>query len=87
VEKITADERGQYKLETILPGKYSEGGAMRPAHIHVKVSAPDLPSHTTQLYFEGDEHYDFIVKSSLILKLDEKDGTEYSEFDFVIFTP
>jgi len=85
--KITADERGQYKLETILPGKYSEGGIMRPAHIHVKVSAPDLPSHTTQLYFEGDEHFDFIVKSSLILKLDEKDGTKYSEFDFVIFTP
>ena len=85
--KITADEHGQYKLETILPGKYSEGGVMRPAHIHVKVSAPDLLSHTTQLYFEGDEHYDFIVKSSLILKLDEKDGTKYSEFDFVIFTP
>jgi len=40
-----------------------------------------------QLYFEGDEHYDFFVKPSLILKLDEKDGIKYSEFDFVIFTP
>ena len=85
--KIKADERGQYKLETILPGKYSEAGAMRPAHIHVKVSDPSLPSHTTQLYFEGDEHHDFFVKPSLILKLDERDGTKYSEFDFVIFTP
>ena len=85
--KIKADENGQYKLETRFPGKYSEAGLMRPAHIHVKVSAPSLPSHTTQLYFEGDEHLDFFVKSSLILKLDEKNGTKYSEFDFVIFTP
>ena len=85
--KIKADEHGQYKLETIFPGKYSEAGFMRPAHIHVKVSAPSLSSHTTQLYFEGDEHHDFFVRPSLILKLDEKDGTKYSEFDFVIFTP
>ena len=85
--KIKADENGQYKLETRFPGKYSEAGLMRPAHIHVKVSAPSLPSHTTQLYFEGDEHLDFFVKPSLILKLDEKNGTKYSEFDFVIFTP
>jgi len=85
--KIKADELGQYKLETILPGKYSEAGAMRPAHIHVKVSAPSLLSHTTQLYFEGDEHHDFFVKPSLILKLNEKDGIKYSEFDFVIFIP
>jgi len=81
--KIKADELGQYKLETIFPGKYSE----RPAHIHVKVSAPGLSSHTTQLYFEGDEDYDFFVRDSLILKLDEKDGTKYSKFDFVIFNP
>ena len=85
--KIKADENGQYKLETRFPGKYSEAGLMRPAHIHVKVSAPNLSSHTTQLYFEGDEHLDFFVKHSLILKLDEKNGTKYSEFDFVIFTP
>ena len=85
--KIKADENGQYKLETRFPGKYSEAGLMRPAHIHVKVSAPNLSSHTTQLYFEGDEHLDFFVKPSLILKLDEKNGTKYSEFDFVIFTP
>jgi len=85
--KIKADEHGQYTLETIFPGKYSEAGFMRPAHIHVKVSAPSLSAHTTQLYFEGDEHHDFFVRPSLILKLDEKDGTKYSEFDFIIFTP
>jgi len=85
--KIKADEHGQYSLETIFPGKYSVAGVTRPAHIHVKISAPGLSSHTTQLYFEGDEHHDFFVRPSLILKLDEKDGVNYSEFDFVIFTP
>jgi len=83
--KIKADEDGQYKLVTTFPGKYSEVGAIRPAHIHVKISAPGMSPHTTQLYFEGDEHHDFFVKPSLILKLDEKDGIKYSEFDFVIF--
>ena len=85
--KLTADDDGQYKIETIFPGKYSEGGATRPAHIHLKISAPGLSSHTTQLYFEGDEHHDFFAKPSLILKLDERDGVKYSDFDFVIFTP
>ena len=86
--KVTADDDGQYKIDTIFPGKYSEAGATRPAHIHLKISAPGLPSsHTTQLYFEGDEHHDFFVKPSLILKLDEIDGVKYSNFDFVIFLP
>ena len=85
--KITADKSGQYKIETIFPGKYSEAGATRPAHIHLKISAPGLSSHTTQLYFEGDEHHDFFVKPSLILKLDERNGVMYSDFDFVVFTP
>jgi len=84
--KIKAELGGKYKLETIFPGKYSEAGIMRPAHIHVKVSAPGWLSHTTQLYFEDDEHHDFFVRPSLILELDEKNGTNYSEFDFVIFT-
>jgi len=85
--QITADNSGQYKIETVFPGKYSESGATRPAHIHLKISAPGLSSHTTQVYFEGDEHLDFLVKPSLILKMDERDGIKYSEFDFVIFTP
>ena len=30
--------------------------AWRPAHLHLKVSAPEHQLITTQLYFEGDEH-------------------------------
>ncbi len=82
--KIQADENGMYHLETIFPGKYSESGIIRPAHLHVKVSAPEVEPLTTQLYFAGDEHHDWLVEPSLILKLNEKDGIMYSEFDFVI---
>ena len=84
--KITADENGQYTIDTIFPGSYSEGGVNRPSHLHLKISEPGMASHTTQLYFEGDEHVDFMVKPSLILLLEEQDGILYSNFDFVIFT-
>jgi len=82
--KIHADENGMYHLETIFPGKYSESGVIRPAHLHVKVSSPEGEPLTTQLYFAGDEHHDWLTKPSLILKLNETDGIKYSEFDFTI---
>ena len=82
--KIHADENGMYNLETIFPGKYSESGTFRPAHLHVKVSSPEGEPLTTQLYFADDEHHDWLTKPSLILKLNEIDGIKYSEFDFTI---
>ncbi len=82
--KVHADDNGKYVIDTIFPGKYSEGGQFRPAHIHLKVSSLEGPALTTQLYFEGDEHHDWLTKSSLILETSESDGIVYSEFDFVI---
>ncbi|WP_316504938.1 hypothetical protein [Nitrosopumilus sp.] len=83
--KIIVDGNGMYTLETIFPGKYSELGSFRPAHIHVKVSSPASPPLTTQLYFEYDEHHDLLVKPSLILDYDEDvNGIRHAEFDFVI---
>ena len=38
--KIHADENGMYIFETLFPGKYSESGIIRPAHLHVKISSP-----------------------------------------------
>ena len=84
--KITADDKGKYTIDTIFPGSYSEGGTTRPSHLHLKISAPGMTSHTTQLYFEGDEYLDFMVRPSLILQLEERDGIMFSNFDFVIFT-
>ncbi len=52
--KTVSNEQGFYMFETIKPGKYLNGSAFRPAHIHFKITAPGFPTLTTQLYFEGD---------------------------------
>ena len=51
---ITNDQ-GFYLFETIMPGKYLNGGNFRPSHIHYKITPPGFPQLTTQLYFEGDD--------------------------------
>jgi len=50
---VITDQNGYYAIETIAPGLYTG----RPAHIHVKVFAPDgRELLTTQLYFPGSEN-------------------------------
>jgi protocatechuate 3,4-dioxygenase beta subunit len=85
--KIISDENGNYTLNTIVPSSYSEGNTTRPAHIHVKAWIPDNPGNpalVTQLYFEGDPYMDKFVKDPLIMKIVEKNGTKYANFDFVL---
>lgn len=52
--KTTSNSQGFYMFETVYPGKYLNGSAFRPAHIHFKVTPPGYPLLTTQLYFQGD---------------------------------
>ena len=52
--KTTSNSQGFYLFETIYPGKYLNGSAYRPAHIHFKITPPGFPILTTQLYFQGD---------------------------------
>ena len=40
--KINSNSRGFYLLETVLPGKYLNGSAYRPRHIHFKITLPDF---------------------------------------------
>lgn len=49
-----SNNQGFYMFETIKPGKYLNGSAFRPSHIHFKITPPNFPTLTTQLYFEGD---------------------------------
>jgi len=83
--RITADEDGRFRIRTIQPAPYqipTDGAtgaliraahwhAWRPAHLHMKVSAPGHQLITTQLYFPGDPHNDddiaMAVKPELIL--------------------
>ena len=49
-----SNDQGFYMFQTIKPGKYQTGNDFRPSHIHFKITPPDFPTLTTQLYFEGD---------------------------------
>ena len=65
--RITADAGGRFRIHTIQPAPYqipADGAtgaliraanwhAWRPAHLHMKVSAPGYQLITTQLYFPG----------------------------------
>jgi catechol 1,2-dioxygenase len=67
---VVADHDGNFQINTMQPAPYqipTDGAcgqliaaagwhAWRPAHLHLKVSAPGHQLITTQLYFEGDEH-------------------------------
>ena len=52
--KTYSNSQGFYLFETILPGKYLNGGSYRPRHIHFEITPPGFPTLKTQLYFQGD---------------------------------
>jgi catechol 1,2-dioxygenase len=99
---FTADDEGAFEIHTIKPAPYqipTDGAcgkliaaagwhAWRPAHIHVKVSAPGHESLTAQLYFPGDEHNaDDIasaVKPELILDPMRYGDGEAVDYGFVL---
>ncbi|MBI3694617.1 MAG: dioxygenase [Acidobacteria bacterium] len=84
--KIQADKEGRYELRTIVPSPYKVSDKRyRPAHIHLKVSAPGTPVLTTQLYFEGDKWnaVDSAYRKSLTINpRDGRNGSKVATFDF-----
>jgi catechol 1,2-dioxygenase len=95
---------GHFAFHTIKPAPYqipTDGScgaligaagwhAWRPAHLHLKVSAPGKQLITTQLYFEGGQHVEDdvaqAVKPELILRpTPASSGTgEEVTYDFVL---
>ncbi|WNV77068.1 catechol 1,2-dioxygenase [Geodermatophilus sp. DSM 44513] len=83
---ITTGPDGHFAFHTVRPAPYqipTDGAcgaliaaagwhAWRPAHLHLKVSAPGTQLVTTQLYFEGGEHVEDdvaqAVKPELVLR-------------------
>jgi protocatechuate 3,4-dioxygenase beta subunit len=51
--KLPADNSGQYKFETVVPGHYPDHSRICQ-HIHYLVIAPDHKPLVTQLYFATD---------------------------------
>jgi catechol 1,2-dioxygenase len=101
---VVADADGSFRIHTLEPAPYqipTDGScgrliaaagwhAWRPAHLHLKVSAPGHQLVTTQLYFPGDEHNDddiaSAVKPELMLDLRPATGGSGNEvtYDFVL---
>ena len=101
---FTVGADGAFEIHTIQPAPYqipTDGScgkliaaagwhAWRPAHLHVKVSAPGHELLTAQLYFPGDPHNEDDIASAVKpeLMLDAKpdaDGTGVSiEYSFVL---
>lgn len=101
---VVADEQGKYEITTMQPAPYqipTDGAcgkliaaagwhAWRPAHLHLKVSAPGHELVTAQLYFPGDEHNNddiaTAVKPELMLDIrPAADGNgKHTEYGFVL---
>lgn len=100
---FSTDENGSFEITTVRPAPYqiptdgacgklvSAAGwhAWRPAHIHVKASAPGYELLTAQLYFPGDVHNEDdiaeAVKPELMLDpQDSADGGQSIDYGFVL---
>jgi catechol 1,2-dioxygenase len=100
---FTVGADGAFEIHTIQPAPYqipTDGAcgkliaaagwhAWRPAHLHVKVSAPGHELLTAQLYFPGDEHNDddiaSAVKPELVLDpRPQDDGSVTVDYGFVL---
>lgn len=89
---VIADAEGRYRIRTLQPAPYqipTDGScgkliaaagwhAWRPAHLHLKVSAPEHQLITTQLYFPGDPHNEddiaSAVKPELLLDIESAES-------------
>lgn len=85
--RVVTDAGGNFSVRTIIPGHYLNGDQYRPAHIHVKVSAPDHALLTTQLYFPGDPYNEmdpWFDERLLVDVTQPGEGKTLARFDFVI---
>jgi protocatechuate 3,4-dioxygenase beta subunit len=76
------DDRGRYRLETVVPGIYPG----RTRHFHVSVQAPGRPVLTTQLYFPDEplNQRDGIFDRDLVLKVRDEAGGKLAGFVFIL---
>jgi catechol 1,2-dioxygenase len=100
---FVTDGQGRFAIRTVQPAPYqiptdgacgkliaaADWHAWRPAHLHVKVSAPGHETLTAQLYFPGDPHNEDDIASAVKpeLVLDPRDagnGSVTVDYGFVL---
>lgn len=100
---VKVDTEGRYEIHTMKPAPYqiptdgacgkliaaADWHAWRPAHLHIKVSAPGKQLVTQQLYFPGDPHNEDDIASAVKpeLLLDPEPlpgGGERVEYNYVL---
>ena len=95
---VVADKEGRFSFHTVQPAPYQiphDGGtgkliaaagwhAWRPAHLHLKVSAPGYQLVTTQLYFEGGQYNDSDIASAVKPELMIAPADGSVTYDFVL---
>ena len=100
---ISTGADGRFRITTIRPAPYqipTDGScgkliaaagwhAWRPAHLHVKVSAPGHEMLTAQLYFPGDPHNgddiaDAVKPELMLAPVAQPDGSENVQYGFVL---
>lgn len=77
--RLQTDTQGQYRIETVVPGRYAIGervsgyglreAVYRPRHVHFKITKPGFKDLITQLYFKDDPYNDkdpYVVKSLIV---------------------
>ena len=84
--RLYTNDRGFYRLKTLIPKPYDVGNRFRPAHIHFKISAPDGPILTTQLYIKGDSNIaaDPHARPSRMIRPKAAGRGTAARFDFVV---
>jgi catechol 1,2-dioxygenase len=92
------NDRGQYEIETVMPGRYpvppnlpgleKYAGLTRPAHIHFRVIESLHVPLTTQLYFKGDPYIAgdpfASQKQTLAIDLKQNGALRRGVFDIVL---
>lgn len=84
--RVETDAEGHFEVWTIVPGNYLNGAQYRPAHIHVKASAPGHVLLTTQLYFPDDPYNDIDpwFDPRLLIAMQDIKGAVTGTFDFFL---
>jgi protocatechuate 3,4-dioxygenase, beta subunit len=52
--RAITDNLGRYEFYTLFPGPYSN----RAPHVHIRITHPDHPTLTTEMFFDGDRRND-----------------------------